>query len=50
MDDQGVYVFEDDKRVAEATLVSMKDNAHLKRVRSPFSLTQEKVKEDQDHV
>ena len=50
MDEHGVYVFEDDKKVAEATLVSMKDNAHVKRVRSPFSLSQAEVKEEQDHV
>ncbi|MCC3359540.1 IS481 family transposase, partial [Bacillus sp. REN16] len=50
MDEQGVYVFEDDKKVAEATLVSMEDNAHVKRVRSPFLLSQSEVKEKQDHV
>jgi putative transposase len=51
LDEQGVYVFEDDKKVAEATLVSMKDNAHVKRVRSPFSVSQSaEGKEEQDHV
>ncbi|MCG7314788.1 DDE-type integrase/transposase/recombinase [Priestia flexa] len=51
LDDKGVYIFENDKKVAEATPVSMKDNAHAKRVRSPFSLSQTAdVKEDQDHV
>jgi putative transposase len=51
LDEKGVYIFEDDKKVAEATPVSMKDNAHVKRVRSPFSLTQKtEVKEEQDLV
>lgn len=51
LDEKGVYIFEDDKKVAEATPVSMKDNAHAKRVRSPFSLSQKaEVKEEQDHV
>lgn len=51
LDDKGVYIFENDTKVAEATLVSMKDNAHAKRVRSPFSLSSSaKMKEEQDHV
>jgi len=51
LDEKGVYIFEDDKKVAEATPVSMKDNAHAKRVRSPFSLSQKaEVKEEQAHV
>jgi putative transposase len=51
LDEKGVYIFEDDKKVAEAAPVSMKDNAHAKRVRSPFSLSQKaEVKEEQDHV
>lgn len=51
LDEHGVYVFEEDKKVAEATLVSMKDNAHVKRFRSPFSLTESpEVKQEQDHV
>jgi putative transposase len=51
LDENGVYIFEDDKKVAEALPVSMQDNAHVKRVRSPFSLTQTaEVKEEQDHV
>jgi putative transposase len=51
LDEKGVYIFEDDKKVAEAIPVSMKDNAHVKRVRSPFSLSQKaEVKEEQDHV
>ena len=51
LDEHGVYVFEDDRKVAEATPVSMKDNAHAKRVRSPFALSQSTdVKEEQDHV
>jgi putative transposase len=50
-DELGVYVFEDDKKVAEARPVSMKDNAHVKRVRSPFSLSDTSdVKGDQEHV
>lgn len=51
LDEKGVYIFEDDKKVADAIPVSMKDNAHVKRVRSPFSLSQKaEVKEEQDHV
>ncbi|PLR80004.1 IS481 family transposase [Bacillus canaveralius] len=51
LDEKGVYIFENDKKVTEATPVSMKDNAHAKRVRSPFSLSPTAdVKEDQDHV
>jgi putative transposase len=51
LDEQGVYVFEDGKKVADAALVSMKDNAHVKRVRSPFSLSQSvEGKEEQDRV
>lgn len=51
LDEKGVYIFENDKKVAEAIPVSMKDNAHTKRVRSPFSLSQKaEVKEEQDHV
>jgi putative transposase len=51
LDENGVYIFEEDKKVAEAIPVSMKDNAHVKRVRSPFSLTQSaEVKGEQDHV
>ena len=40
IDDTGVFIFEDNKKVAEAEPVSLSDNAHVKRVRSPFSLTQ----------
>jgi putative transposase len=51
MDDKGVYIFENDRKVADATLVSMKDNAHAKRVRSPFSLSSAtETQEEQDHV
>ena len=51
MDDKGIYIFENDRKVAEATLVSMNDNAHVKRSRSPFSLSQtERMQEEQDHV
>lgn len=51
LDENGVYIFEDDKKVAEAIPVSMKDNAHVKRARSPFSLSQTaEVKGEQDHV
>lgn len=38
MDEKGVYIFEEDKKVAEAIPVSMTDNAHAKRIRSPFSM------------
>ena len=53
IDDTGVYIFEDDKKVAEAKPVSMTDNAHVKRVRSPFSVTQpaeEERKEENNRV
>ncbi|MEC1722552.1 helix-turn-helix domain-containing protein [Schinkia azotoformans] len=51
MDEKGVYIFEDDKKVAEAVPVSMKDNAHVKRVRSPFSMPQSVAAEEvEDHV
>lgn len=53
MDDTGVYIFKDDKKVAEAKPVSMTDNAHVKRVRSPFSVTQpaeEERKEENNRV
>lgn len=51
LDDKGVYIFENDRKVAEATPVSMKDNAHAKRNRSPFSLSPTAdVMEDKDHV
>lgn len=52
IDDTGVFIFEDNKKVAEAEPVSLSDNAHVKRVRSPFSLTQlaEKSKEVNRHV
>ncbi|MCL1948792.1 MAG: DDE-type integrase/transposase/recombinase [Turicibacter sp.] len=35
-DENGVYVFEDNKKAAEATLVNFSDNAHAKRGNSPF--------------
>lgn len=39
-DEKGIFVFEDDQRIAEAVPVSMKDNAYVKRVRSPFTITE----------
>ena len=53
LDDTGVYIFKDDKKVAEAKPVSMTDNAHVKRVRSTFSVTQpaeEEMKEENQRV
>jgi hypothetical protein len=51
LDEKGVYIFEDNKKVAEAIPVSMKDNAHVKRVRSPFLLSEStEVKEELNHV
>jgi transposase InsO family protein len=51
MDEYGVYVFENDKKVAEAIPVSFSDNAHVKRTPSPFSLTQANgVKEEEEDV
>ncbi|WP_080875216.1 IS481 family transposase [Oceanobacillus timonensis] len=44
-DEKGIFVFEDDQKVAEAVPVSMKDNAHAKRVRSPFT-KREELEED----
>lgn len=40
-DETGIHVFEENQKVAEAVPVSMTDNAHAKRVRSPFNLTAE---------
>lgn len=37
-DEKHVYVFEDNKKAAEATLVKYNDNAHVKRSTSPFDL------------
>src|SRR5690606_34782678 len=42
MDEHHVYVFEDSKQVAEAALVSMHDNAHVKRAKSPFASAHQK--------
>jgi len=50
IDEKGVYIFEDDKKVAEAILVNMQDNAHVKRVRPPFSLDAGKEQGGNDHV
>ena len=51
LDNQGVYVFEEDKKVAEAIPVSLTDNAHAKRVRSPFSFPKsQELNGGQDHV
>lgn len=51
LDNRGVYVFEEDKKVAEAIPVSLTDNAHVKRVRSPFSFRESPdLKGGQDHV
>lgn len=40
-DETGIFIFEEDQKVAEAVPVSMTDNAHVKRVRSPFNLSAE---------
>lgn len=50
LDEKGVYIFEEDQKVAEAKLVSMKDNAYAKRVRSPFLKADDQVEEGIDHV
>lgn len=51
LDNRGVYVFEEDKKVAEAIPVSLTDNAHAKRVRSPFSFPKsQELSGGQDHV
>lgn len=50
LDEQGVYIFEEDKKVAEAIPVRITDNAHVKRVRSPFSMPPPtKVETEEDH-
>ena len=46
MDEHAVYIFEEGKKVAEATPVSFHDNAHVKRNRSPFAV----VEEENRHV
>lgn len=46
-DEQGVYLYEEDHRVAEAIIVNQQDNAHVKRARSPFSM---KPKEESTDV
>ena len=38
LDEYGVYVFENDKKVADAKPVIFNDNAHVRRTPSPFSL------------
>lgn len=48
-DESGVYIFENDQKVAEAKPVSFTDNAHVKRVRSPFLISPESDGE-QSHV
>lgn len=45
-DEQGVYLYEEDRRVAEAILVNQQDNAHVKRTRSPFSMKQKEESMD----
>lgn len=51
LDEKGVYIFEDDQKVAEAIPVNMQDNAHVKRVRSPFLVEPSTPdQEEQDHV
>jgi putative transposase len=37
LDDQDVFVYEEGKQVAKLKKVNMKDNAHVKRNRSPFA-------------
>lgn len=50
-DEQGVFIFENDKKVAEAKPVSFEVNAHAKRVRSPFLLNDSnEMKEGAEHV
>src|SRR5690625_605161 len=44
MDEQTVYIFEEGKKVAEATPVSFHDNAHVKRKQSPFAVVEEEKK------
>lgn len=51
MDKQAVYVFEDGKKIAEAIPVRIHDNAHVKRGRSPFAVSDTIRQEgDSDHV
>lgn len=51
MDKQAVYVFEDGKKIAEAIPVRIYDNAHVKRGRSPFAISDTTRQEgESDHV
>lgn len=50
LDEKGVYIFEEDRKVAEAKIVSMKDNAYAKRVRSPFIRADRQEEEGVDRV
>ncbi|GAA0610876.1 hypothetical protein GCM10009001_30140 [Virgibacillus siamensis] len=51
LDEQAVYVFEDGERIAEASPVTMHDNAHVKRGPSPFAVSPSShQQEDSDHV
>ncbi|MFZ3580487.1 DDE-type integrase/transposase/recombinase, partial [Virgibacillus sp. DJP39] len=52
LDEHGVYIFEDDKKVADAIPVSMNDNAHVKRSRSPFAPSEVRDTSEggEDHV
>lgn len=50
LDEKGVYIFEENRKVSEAKPVSMKDNAHAKRVRSPFIKADHREEEGIDRV
>lgn len=50
LDENSVFVFEDNKKIAEAILVDINNNAHIKRVRSPFTLSQGELEGNEDHV
>lgn len=50
-DEQGVFIFENDQKVAEAIPVSFKVNAQAKRVQSPFLLSgSTELKEGEENV
>jgi len=49
-DEQDVYLFEDGECIEKIYPVSLEDNAHAKRVRSPFSVKEVVLEEEEPHV
>ncbi len=51
IDETNVYIFEDDKKLAEAVPISFHDNAHVKRNQSPFAIPNHPLdREGEDNV